>query len=124
MSSNLIACEDLSLLNKDYDKFLKSFRNLKSKRLNCINPQRSLRSLDVSNTNLVENKSIPCENNDVLALVVLTALSALESNMWYVDSGCSKHMTGDRSLFIDFTPLDNGGCVTFGDGVKSKIIGK
>ena len=124
MSSNLIACEDLSLLNKDYDKFLKSFRNLKSKRLNCINPQRSLRSLEVSNTNLVENKSIPCENNDVLALVVLTALSALESNMWYVDSGCSKHMTGDRSLFIDFTPLDNGGCVTFGDGVKSKIIGK
>lgn len=44
--------------------------------------------------------------------------------MWYVDSGCSKHMTGDKSLFIDFTPLDNGVCVTFGYGVKSKIIGK
>lgn len=101
MSSNSIACDDLSLLSKDYDKFLKSFRNLKSRKLNCRNPQRSNSVLEVTNTNLVENKSTSLENDDVLALVVLTALSALETNMWYVDSGCSKHMTSDRSLFVD-----------------------
>ncbi|GAV92366.1 hypothetical protein CFOL_v3_35745, partial [Cephalotus follicularis] len=41
---------------------------------------------------------------------------------WYVDSGCSKHMTGDKSLFIDLKEVD-GGKVTFGDNNKAKIVG-
>ncbi|GJS47157.1 ribonuclease H-like domain-containing protein [Tanacetum coccineum] len=42
----------------------------------------------------------------------------------YVDSGCSKHMTGNMSYLSDFKKLD-GGYVTFGGGAKEgKIIGK
>ncbi|XP_074291089.1 uncharacterized protein LOC141617850 [Silene latifolia] len=45
-----------------------------------------------------------------------------ENNQWYHDSGCSRHMTGDISLFISLEPFD-GGKVTFGDNKKGKVIG-
>ncbi|GKV15616.1 hypothetical protein SLEP1_g26391 [Rubroshorea leprosula] len=38
-------------------------------------------------------------------------------NKWYLDSGCSRHMTGDPSQFLSLMPLD-GGTVTFGDNGK------
>ena len=46
------------------------------------------------------------------------ALQVMNSSLWYLDSGCSRHMTGDRSLFKTFEPK-RGGNVTFGDGNKS-----
>ena len=51
------------------------------------------------------------------------AFSADCSSFWYLDSGCSRHMTGNKSLF---TKLEKwkGGLVTFGDGNKGKIRGK
>ena len=41
---------------------------------------------------------------------------------WYIDSGCSKHMTGDSSMLMDITPK-NSGHVTYGDNNKGKILG-
>ena len=42
--------------------------------------------------------------------------------MWYLDSGCSRHMTGNKALFK--TPFDGKiGIVIFGDGSKSVIRG-
>nr|KYP73276.1 hypothetical protein KK1_005894 [Cajanus cajan] len=41
---------------------------------------------------------------------------------WYIDSGCSKHMMGDASKFIDITPKKKGH-VTYGDNNKGKILG-
>ncbi|GJY60856.1 hypothetical protein Tco_0461513 [Tanacetum coccineum] len=42
----------------------------------------------------------------------------------YVDSGCSRHMTGNMSYLSDFKEF-NGGYVTFGGGAKGgKITGK
>ncbi|GKD52336.1 putative ribonuclease H-like domain-containing protein, partial [Tanacetum coccineum] len=35
----------------------------------------------------------------------------------YIDSGCSRHMTGNMSYLSDFTEFD-GGYVTFGEGAK------
>ncbi|GJX11669.1 hypothetical protein Tco_0201528 [Tanacetum coccineum] len=35
----------------------------------------------------------------------------------YVDSGCSRHMTGNMSYLLDFKKFD-GGYVTFGGGAK------
>ena len=43
------------------------------------------------------------------------------ANMWYLDSGCSRHMTGDKDKFVDIKP--KGGNVTFGDNNKASIIG-
>ena len=53
----------------------------------------------------------------------MIALCATENkNIWHLDNGCSKHMTGDPKKFI--TLKDNKGKVTFGDNLSSKIIGK
>jgi len=40
-----------------------------------------------------------------------------------MDSGCSRHMTGDRNCFLTFEKKD-GGLVTFGNNDKGKIRGK
>ena len=40
-----------------------------------------------------------------------------------MDSGCSRHMTGNSSKFVNLSKKD-GGLVTFGDNKKGKIIGK
>ncbi|PKA59915.1 hypothetical protein AXF42_Ash015973 [Apostasia shenzhenica] len=41
--------------------------------------------------------------------------------MWLLDSGCSCHMTGDKSKFITLKPR-NGGLITFGDDTKKRTI--
>ncbi|KAH9697694.1 Integrase catalytic domain-containing protein [Citrus sinensis] len=46
-----------------------------------------------------------------------------KKNKWYLDSGCSRHMTGNYSWFSSFTKIENGGDVSFGDNSKGKIIG-
>src|ERR1044072_1731264 len=43
---------------------------------------------------------------------------------WYPDSGCSRHMTGVRSMFLDLQIRKNGGTVTFRGNQKGIIIGK
>ena len=64
---------------------------------------------------------ITCDN-DYLCYSALTALKACDSCLWYLDSGCSRHMTGNKGLF---NTLFEGkiGTVTFGDGSKSIIKG-
>ena len=42
---------------------------------------------------------------------------------WYLDSGCSRHMTGDKNCFLTFEKKD-GGLVTFENNDKGKIRGK
>src|SRR3954462_1833970 len=41
---------------------------------------------------------------------------------WYLDSECSRHMTGKRSMFQDLE-LKSAGEVKFGGNQKDKIIG-
>ncbi|KAH9716801.1 hypothetical protein KPL71_021583 [Citrus sinensis] len=46
-----------------------------------------------------------------------------KKNIWYLDSGCSRHMTGNYAWFSSFTKIENGGDVSFGDNSKGKILG-
>ena len=64
---------------------------------------------------------ITCDDNYV-CYIALTALKARDSCLWYLDSGCFRHMTGNKALF---KTLFEGkiGTVTFGDGSKSVIRG-
>jgi len=41
---------------------------------------------------------------------------------WYIDSGCSKHMTVDASKFTHISPKKSGH-VTYGDNNKGRILG-
>ncbi|GJW69607.1 zf-CCHC domain-containing protein [Tanacetum coccineum] len=47
----------------------------------------------------------------------------LESHKWIKDSGCSRHMTGNKDLFSSYEAI-NGGNMMFDSNTKSKIIGK
>ena len=56
-----------------------------------------------------------------------TLTNSLENNLenrqlWYVDSGCSRHMTGGRSNLLSLTAL-NGGSVAFGNSKSGTIVG-
>ncbi|GKC06718.1 hypothetical protein Tco_0998328 [Tanacetum coccineum] len=57
------------------------------------------------------------DNNEVRLKV------KLEPDEWIKDSGCSRHMTGNKDLFSSYKTIDEGN-VVFGGNTKSKIIGK
>ena len=48
--------------------------------------------------------------------------SSTSKNKWFLDSGCSRHMTGDKTKFFDLRSKEEGH-VTFGDNSKGKIVG-
>ena len=62
-----------------------------------------------------------CDDNYV-CYTALTTLKACDSCLWYLDSGCFRHMTGNKALF---KTLFEGkiGTVTFRDGSKFVIKG-
>jgi hypothetical protein len=68
------------------------------------------------------NKHVWVKESDNLCLVAHTALKVLDTCLWYLDSACSKHMTGDRALLKDIQ-MGKGGRITFGDGNQAKVIG-
>ena len=47
----------------------------------------------------------------------------VKRSQWYVDIGCSKHMTRDQNKFLSLKKEKKGN-VTFGDDVCAKILGK
>nr|GEY73910.1 copia protein [Tanacetum cinerariifolium] len=57
------------------------------------------------------------DNNEVRLKV------KLEPDVWIKDSGCSRHMAGNKDLFSSYKAID-GGNVVFRSNTKSKIIGK
>ena len=55
--------------------------------------------------------------------MIKSAFKVMDTCLWYLDSNCSRHMTGDQSLFKVFESK-KGGNATFGDRSKSQIKGK
>ena len=54
---------------------------------------------------------------------MFNALKAKSSSVWYLDSGCFRHMIVDKS---SFTSLENynDGTITFGNGSLARVKGK
>nr|GEW90936.1 hypothetical protein [Tanacetum cinerariifolium] len=63
----------------------------------------------------VRNK-VPVSNSKINKSLVVQIV------LWYLDSGCSKHMTGDRSQLINFIQIFLG-IVKFGNDHVAKIMG-
>ena len=81
--------------------------------------------LHSSDYNKKEDESF-FENQECLShacLFVHTALKVFNSCLWYLDNGCSRHMTGDKSLFKSLKEKEDG-YVTFRDGSHSQVVGK
>ena len=51
-----------------------------------------------------------------------TSLKVFNSCLWYLDSGCSRHMTRDKSLFKSLKEKV-GDYVTFGDESHAQVLG-
>eukprot|EP00253_Pinus_taeda_P015505 PITA_15505 len=47
-----------------------------------------------------------------------------QENQWYIDSGCLKHMTGDKENLESYTALEKGKKVSFGNDTLAAIKGK
>ncbi|XP_073017771.1 uncharacterized protein [Primulina eburnea] len=47
----------------------------------------------------------------------------LEESIWFLDSGCSRHMTGNKDLLSEIVDC-KGPTITFGDNSKGKAVGK
>ena len=70
-----------------------------------------------SNRNMESEEKILFEGQECLShasLFVHTSLKVFNLCLWYLDSGCSRHMTGDKSLFKTLKEKV-GDYVTFGD---------
>ncbi|RVW67597.1 Retrovirus-related Pol polyprotein from transposon RE1 [Vitis vinifera] len=67
------------------------------------------------------------ENEKEVANMCLMAIDDLnegsKNDKWFLDSGCSRHMTRDESKFA-FLTKRKGGYVTFRDNSKGRIIGQ
>ncbi|GJT11706.1 hypothetical protein Tco_0858748 [Tanacetum coccineum] len=66
------------------------------------------------------DKTTSTNPNKPIALVCLKC-DLLPDN-WIMDSGCTKHMTGNGRLFTSYKAYD-GGHVVFGRNLKGKVIG-
>ena len=43
-------------------------------------------------------------------------------NSWLINSGCSRHMTGDHRWFSSLTPVVTREYITFGDNGKGRVL--
>jgi hypothetical protein len=43
-------------------------------------------------------------------------------NIWLIDSGCSRHMTGDRGWFSSLVPVVTKRYITFGDNGRGRVL--
>nr|GEW31067.1 retrotransposon protein, putative, unclassified [Tanacetum cinerariifolium] len=62
------------------------------------------------------NKKVPVSNSTISKSLVVQIV------LWYLDSGCSKHMNGDRSQLVNFVQKFLG-TVKFGNDHVAKIMG-
>ena len=78
------------------------------------NPPTPRHKIDLKNDfkmKLVKKSELKC-------FAPYTCLKICATNSWYFDSGCSRHMTGDKNILVDYKHLSEG-LVTFGDGITA-----
>ena len=63
------------------------------------------------------------KKSELKCFVFYKCLRTCASNSWYFDSSCSRHMTGNKDILVDYKPLSEG-LVTFDDGVTMRVLGR
>ena len=109
------SCESNSLIAK-----YKRRNRLLCDKLDCL--KRNL----YSSLNEVKEDESYFDGQECLShayLFVHTALKVFNSCLWYLDSGCSRHMIRDKSLFKTLKEKEDS-YVTFGDGSNHKFLEK
>ena len=106
--------------------------SLAKKKLNCFKMKmhtgvrlRRVKVKGLARIKQLRESTIPTDlsSKHKVCFMMKSAFKVLDTCLWYLDSSCSRHMIGDRSLFKVFESK-KGGNVTFGDRNKSQIKGK
>ncbi|GKA16776.1 hypothetical protein Tco_0696613, partial [Tanacetum coccineum] len=111
--------EELLKLNKDFDKIFEKLLNEK-RPLEKENSKLSskINDLQIEVKKLANDKDVvePCKACDVCLKCDLLP------DDWIVDSGCTKHMTGNRRFFTLYKAYD-GRKVVFWSNLMGKVVG-
>ena len=108
-------CESNSLIKK----YKRRNRILSDKVENLKKNNHSNKSMENEDKFMFEGQE--CLFN--ACLFVHISLKVFNSCLWYLDSGCSCHMTGDKSLFKSLKEKVSD-YVTFGNGSHAQVLGK
>ncbi|XP_047335694.1 uncharacterized protein LOC124939246 [Impatiens glandulifera] len=95
-----------------------------SKKLNPVKDK--LKTISFVRGSLTDNGTNPSCKNLTLKdeiIYVPPTIRCLEESIWYLDSECSRHMSGDRRLLIEIMDF-SGPKITFGDNNNGKTMGK
>jgi hypothetical protein len=102
------------LLNNEVECY--TYHNFGHKSIDC-----RIRNYEPDSKSLVENVKFWKKKESNKCGLVLSAQR--KTNPWYIDSGCSKHMMGDKGNFLSLSEIKSG-TVTFGNDAPRKIKGK
>ncbi len=91
-----------------------------------LNPRNKGKSQEAA---FVADRNEDKDSSDVVCLVAKHGqyekeVQANPHISWVIDSGCSNHMTHDKSLFKSYSVLHNPQFVELGNGNKAQIVGK
>ena len=118
----------LNSLMMNIEKYL----SLAKKKLDCLRMKmckgvrlRRVKVKGLARKRQMRESIIPTDlsSKHEVCFMMKSTFKVMDTGLWYLDSGCSRHMIGDRSLFKTFESK-KGGNVTFVDGSKSQIKGK
>ncbi|GJV54603.1 retrovirus-related pol polyprotein from transposon TNT 1-94 [Tanacetum coccineum] len=115
-------CKNCDVLTQAVDSLKCNVSKLQDEALNFSKFKKSSVVLDdmLSRQNLSQDKEgLGFSKNDTTTSVCLKCY--LLSDDWIVESGCTRHMTGNRRLFTSYKAYD-GGHVVFGSNLKGKVV--
>ncbi|GJZ32602.1 integrase, catalytic region, zinc finger, CCHC-type containing protein [Tanacetum coccineum] len=84
--------------------------------------KHSIRNAKFESICAIYNKCLFDANHDMCLIDFMNDVNVVQIVLWYLDSGCSKHMTGNRSQLMNFVSKFVG-TVRFGNDQVAKIMG-
>ncbi|GJY83810.1 retrovirus-related pol polyprotein from transposon TNT 1-94 [Tanacetum coccineum] len=84
--------------------------------------KHSMRNAKFESICAICNKCLFDTNHDMCLIDFVNDVNVVQIVLWYLDSGCSKHITGNRSQLMNFVSKFLG-TVRFGNDQVAKIMG-
>ena len=103
--------------------------SLTKKKLDCLKMKmckgvrlRRVKVKGLAHIRQLMESTIPTDlsSKHEVCFMMKSTFKVMDTCLWYPDNDCSRHMTGDQSLFKVFESK-KGGNVTFGDGANHRL---
>ena len=93
--------------------------SLAKKKLHCLKMKmckgvrlRRVKVKGLAQKRQLRESTIPTDlsSKHEVCFMMKSAFKVMDTYLWYLDSGCSRHMTGEQSLFKVFESKKDGTC--------------